>query len=412
MPNLQSKCSYLIFIAIICGLLPWVLHGLNWNQIIVNELDHCEFTSCDFVRHYLPQAQQIASGEHVPIRGWFYPPLFALLLYPFTYFHESQATLLWESLNLLAVLLLSYKCSALFEQKNRLVAFLVSLSLTSTSLPILHCYKWGQIGLVLTLLLIHALSGSNPKRGLILGLAASLKAFPIFFCIVPLLRKQLKYIQWVVLSTIGLGLLLPALALGTDGSMLFIGKMLEKGLDIQYFAPFMGGQSLSPVLFRFFIDGSHTATHPIAANPLIFGLQDTVYYVLLIVVFIVVSVPSLILIRSNRLPPALSLSIAFCWLGMLLTPGWHHYFCFLPFCQAAVLRYSSNWTIRALVICSISIERIPVLLLGQIDNVFFWYSAYGGTLISVSLCWFACLWQGYSTHRNREGEIDDLRQSM
>ena len=57
-------------------LVPILWFNLSSGIILVEY--HCNIAQCDFVRHYLPQAEQSHS--------WFYPPLLAFLLVPFKYF--------------------------------------------------------------------------------------------------------------------------------------------------------------------------------------------------------------------------------------------------------------------------------------------------------------------------------------
>ncbi|MAA78152.1 MAG: hypothetical protein CL916_02745, partial [Deltaproteobacteria bacterium] len=63
-------------------MLPWFIHGLDWPDIIATQLGHCPKQNCDFLNHYLPQAQKIHLGSTELQEGWFYPPTLAIAIEP------------------------------------------------------------------------------------------------------------------------------------------------------------------------------------------------------------------------------------------------------------------------------------------------------------------------------------------
>jgi len=78
------------------------------------------------------------------------------------------------------------------------------------------------------------------------------------------------------------------------------------------------------------------------------------------------------------------LVLLFCWFGLLFTPGWQHYFCFLPLC-ALQLWPLLKTKARAVLIVATFMERIPVLGLGVIPHVYYDASAYGTTTVATIL---------------------------
>ena len=93
-----------VWVSIFLLVMPWLLYGVEYPIQLIQELDHCPELACDFVRHYLPQAESARIRLPEMNNGWFYPPLLAMLLIPLTYF--TQASLLWTIINLGGVILL------------------------------------------------------------------------------------------------------------------------------------------------------------------------------------------------------------------------------------------------------------------------------------------------------------------
>ena len=75
-----------VWISILLLVVPWVLYGEGYPIQLIQELDHCPELACDFTRHYLTQAQYLVAGDMKMDGGWFYPPLLAIALSPFTMF--------------------------------------------------------------------------------------------------------------------------------------------------------------------------------------------------------------------------------------------------------------------------------------------------------------------------------------
>ncbi len=148
-----------VWISILLLVVPWVLYGEGYPIQLIQELDHCPELGCDFIRHYLPQAASVRTHLAEMNNGWFYPPLLAIVLIPFTFF--KNAALLWTIVNVCGVMMLI----RLIRTRDSMAPILFTMALFSTSLPILHAIKWGQVSIWLAILLCMSLFPDGIESG-------------------------------------------------------------------------------------------------------------------------------------------------------------------------------------------------------------------------------------------------------
>ena len=91
-------------LGILLLILPWCIHGLQWPDVIAAQLGHCPKQNCDFLNHYLPQAQRIHQGNIELQEGWFYPPTLAIGIEPLLIFPTQWIGSIWTGINLLILL--------------------------------------------------------------------------------------------------------------------------------------------------------------------------------------------------------------------------------------------------------------------------------------------------------------------
>lgn len=400
--------SYLIVIFGLIALAPWVLWQGQWVQIIVEQLDHCPILMCDFELYYKPQAQSLISGSGTLIPGWLYPPLLALILIPIGL--TGQASLGWGVILILSLFTLVYL--ALSPVNRRIPQYIIfGILFASSSLTILHGLKWGQVSLPLIVLCIWGLKKSE-KGGWILGLAAALKGYPIVYLLYPLIRlndpdgsenhdKTKKKLKVILKATVGfllLGVVLPMLVIGWETTAIMFERVLDAGGLIPQASLEFGGQSLMVMLQRNFSYGAHIGLD--GTDPRIFNLGPSLSFWLWFILSLVLAFLSFKTIRSESTTQSESISIFLCWVGLMLPPGWHHYFCFLPFAQLQLMQGSRKQTTTLLLVLSIVIDRIPVFMLGFNEKAYALSSAYGVTTLSVLFCWGALVYHAYDTPKH------------
>ena len=384
-----------IWISILLLVVPWVLYGEGYPSQLIQELDHCPELGCDFVRHYLPQAKSVRSHLPEMNNGWFYPPLLAIVLIPFTFF--KNAALLWTILNVCGVIILI----RLIRTRDSMVPILFTVALFSTSLPILHAVKWGQVSIWLAILLcmslfpdgieVSELSVSQTDKEVdgtkwtawLLGLAGSIKIYPMIFLLIPLLQKRITWVLHCVLAMIILGLFLPWLWLGTDVWQYLYA--VQRGQQaVSDMGTVAGGQALSPTLHRWFVSGEFigvSGNGDWSASALILEAAWLKSALMMGVVALLAKV--VWSLRSNRMDIA-KIFILLIALHLLLQPGWVHYFCWLPLVQVwCWYRARSKPKVLCGLGLAIVLERLPLVFLDK--TTYFAFSRSGWMTIVLLL---------------------------
>lgn len=355
-------------------LIPIVFWGVDWPHIVVKELDHCDVAMCDFVRHYIPQAHHVQKGDSTVVGGWFYPPLLASLLVPFTWLRHPEAG--WFMANILALVSMCWLCV-----RHARVSWWIACICCLQSLPILHALKWGQISLILYTLVLWGVFSSHKTRVLLFTLAGAIKLYPLALIVLDLMNKEYKRLLWAFISFFCMAVFLPFLWMGWEQSLLLWDSVFIGMRKVRGFASNGGGQALYPVLIRYFSDGSHTQLQPIDH-----GLIGTLPLWLLEILYGVVL--SVVIVHTKRAFACrdevwryLMLLVV---LHIFLSPGWHHYMSFLPFVLLWCFQKQGERFFSSIGLLCI---LFPVLFLGHVHTLYPHYSAWGGTFWSVIFAW-------------------------
>ena len=371
-----------IIIGLIVLLFPWFLHGLQWPDIIATQLGHCPKQNCDFLNHYLPQAQKIHQGDLELQEGWFYPPTLAIGIETLLVFPTHWISSIWTGFNLIILCwLIRISYQQLRSKHTKMTSLLWAASLCTTSMPVLSSIKWGQISLFIVAICwwdLHKQQRHKFKTsGVGIAIAGSLKGFPMVYLLLPLWRRNPITFVRSIATFVVLGLFFPIIRIGIDQTLVHYQNMLAAGQAIQQHAPLWGGQALGPSMVRWFQNGDHMMD---ASPPRILAIPDILYPWLVGSVLIFISV--LVLRKLSHHPAPLVL--LFCWLGLLFAPGWQHYFCFLPLCMIA-LWDKTDIRGKSILIVAGLLERIPIFGLGWLSHIYYNASAWGTTTIATLL---------------------------
>ncbi|MGB3968347.1 MAG: glycosyltransferase family 87 protein, partial [Planctomycetota bacterium] len=205
----------------------------------------------DFVGHYHPMGRQLLR-EPVPVPGYFYPSFFALLLVPFGQLDVDTASLLWGALQLALVLALGWLVLRAGLPRTVTGAAL-ALCLVSTSAPVLHNLKWGQVSVLLTLCALVALwprpHERQRLRGAVLGFATAVKVYPGLFAVLWLARRNVRALVAFVATAALCTVVIPALVLGPAGWWRFERAVVSaiRSIDV---AANLNSQSFANVVAR------------------------------------------------------------------------------------------------------------------------------------------------------------------
>ena len=168
-----------------------------------------------------------------------------------------------------------------------------------------------------------------------------------------------------------------------------------------------GGQALQSTLKRWFIDGMHVGR--IDTIPRITALPEMWYPCSGLLSQVCLRVDHQTDSSSQRRPHS-TLCMVLCFVGLMLPPGWHHYFAFLPFVQLQLLQHRPSKTVLGLLILAMATERIPILALGLSEHSYAVASSLGCTTLCTLLSWLA--WLIYLSSRKPISDWSPNRYSV
>jgi len=205
------------------------------------------------------EAQLATAGEasdDVIYLGYIYPPVVAVLLRPLALIPFAAARLIWYALNLAlvpATLLLVCRSMRIARGIN-----VAALSLAALVFPPTYdTLLFGQINILLLFLIVVALycitlpptTARELLAGVALGLAVSIKLFPLVFAIMLLTRWRFTALVSMLVAIGGFALLGIALGGGWENSWLYLRQVLP---GIAGSTAFPVNQSAQAVIARLF----------------------------------------------------------------------------------------------------------------------------------------------------------------
>jgi hypothetical protein len=180
------------------------------GDTFVKTIDRTPRLFFDFVHYYLATASSFNIGEN-EANGYIYSPLLAIVLIPLTSMNPAGAMAIWGLVQAVAIAMLVLRTATMGPQG--IVGGFASAILTLLSTATLHSLKWGQIGLILAVLMLESVVALARRQqilgGVLLGSAIALKFYPALVWPITLAMKRFKGAIATGLVTAGL-LLLPS----------------------------------------------------------------------------------------------------------------------------------------------------------------------------------------------------------
>jgi alpha-1,2-mannosyltransferase len=151
---------------------------------------------------YLGAARQLAAGRSVYDfhEGWFnlgstYPPLWSLLVYPFTLVHVDAVLLVWTAVNLGLWFAILSVCARSAGARPLCPDWFVVVvwAVTVPSSAVWNTLNQGQVNLLIWLLVIldlRAVIGGRRWSGMLIGLAAAIKVQPALVAVLLLVAGR------------------------------------------------------------------------------------------------------------------------------------------------------------------------------------------------------------------------------
>jgi hypothetical protein len=323
----------------------------QWKSLsgFVTSLDHGNVLFEDYVDHFYPMGRQILSSDR-PVQGYFYSAFFALLLSPLSQLPETAAVWFWGILQVVSLALLwSLPRRSLMKLPPN-IGWLYALVFL-TSVPVLHNFKWGQVSVPITLIILGSIvahqRGGRILSGALLGLAAAIKYYPGLFALYYLYRRDARALTAFAFAAVLFLLVFPAAVFTPAGVIDFQKESFAAISDAPWVAKNVNSQYLPHVALRVLPFRPTEGTRA-ALTMAGFG-----------VVCATLGLLWLHQRRTGRCDPPLFAAGAFLSLPFLLRTSWPHYFAFLPYCQMLILwrlwGMRQGWRAWSLVFCAVTL---------------------------------------------------------
>ena len=199
------------------------------------------------------------------------------------------------------------------------------------SFPVLHNFKWGQISILITLLIIGSLFAysKNYKRtaAFLLAFAASIKYYPVLFILYFLLKRDWRFITTFIIFTALLMLIIPFMAIGLSETITFHCLTKDALLESDWVITDCNSQYITHVFKRIFPFMPDSAGIDLFVSLLGIGLVGCN-----------IGLVSAVQRKGAIFSPVFCFSLIFLSLPLLVITSWPHYFVFLPFCQLTFIK--------------------------------------------------------------------------
>ncbi len=308
------------------GLGLFAYYAITWRSYsgLTRAIDSCRGIFCDFVSFYYPMGEAIFQVP-LPIQGYVYSPLVAILLAAFPPLGLGISIALWGSLQVLSVVAFL----ALFRRlvPAGLPLQLLFVALVLSSFPILHNFVWGQVGVFMTIAVLEALvlyrSGHPVAAAVLIALAVSFKFFPVIFLAPFVARRDVRFLLLFGGVCMTFLILVPTILLGVDGTLGFYRALLDSYRNMGWVVANYNSQYLPHVILRLATSMGHDLS---AYLPQLCWLAYSVAGA---------NIGVLLLIQRARLPQAdlWSFMLVFLTIPFVLSTSWPVDLVFLPFAQ-------------------------------------------------------------------------------
>jgi hypothetical protein len=326
---MQTKKQLISFTvgSVLIALLLFAYYFFTWRNAynFRAAMDVCAQPFCDFATFYYPMGEAIFQTE-LPIEGFVYSPFIAILLAVFPPQGLDASLLLWGVLQILFVILYLFAFRRLIPARLPIQLLFVALALSS--FPLLHNFKWGQVGIFTTVSILGMLVFLERDRrafaAALLAFAASFKFFPLIFIVPFIFRRDFRFLFYAALVCGTFLIAIPCLLLGIDGALNFYSALLDSYRHFDWVITNYNSQHFPHVILRL-ANATGFAAH--AALPL---LRWTSYGIALLNLGLIFG------IQRARLPHAdlWSFHLLFLTIPFVLNTSWPVDLVCLPFAQA------------------------------------------------------------------------------
>ncbi len=196
--------------------LAWVIGALSTALVVSGAILIAEGLQFDIAvylmgaGHLMDGRLYLASLPQYPYLPFTYPPFAALVFVPLHLLPHRSAQVVWTLTNVVALFALVWlSIRAVVPELDRRRITLASLVLMTPAFhiePVLLTFQYGQVNIVLAVLILADLTGTvhvggrSLPRGLLVGIAAAVKLIPLVFVPYLFVTRQARA-AWVALAT-------------------------------------------------------------------------------------------------------------------------------------------------------------------------------------------------------------------
>lgn len=329
-----------IFGSVLIALLLLAYYTYTWGNAynFRSAMDVCTKPFCDLADYYYPMGEAVFQTK-LPVEGFVYSPFVAILFAVFPLFGFDASLLLWGVLQVLFIILYLFAFRQLVPAKLPIQLLFVVLALSS--FPLLHNFKWGQVGVLYTISILGMLLFLERNQfafaAALLAFAASFKFFPLIFILPFIFRRNFRFLLSAVIACGAYLIVIPCLLLGFDGALNFYSALLDSYRHFGWVMTSYNSQFFPHVMFRLAkAAGVDHAMFQLAISA-DFNL-DTCFQILRGIAYSIAALNAgfVFLIQRSRLPNAnlWSIHILFLSIPFLLPTSWPVDLAYLPFGQA------------------------------------------------------------------------------
>ncbi len=203
----------------------------------VREVDRPVRLSFDFLHYYYASAEALWAGLN-PVPGYLYSPALAIFLMPWTLLGPEPATLVWAVLQALPLWILILRCAAL-GPSTAVFGFLAAL-LVLLSTATLHSLKWGQVGLIVGVVVLEGVIALARRRersaAVLLGSAIALKFYPAILWPLALALKRWRAALGAIVIASALLWIPSFLVMGSRRTLRFYSRIARAISDVSVVA--------------------------------------------------------------------------------------------------------------------------------------------------------------------------------
>jgi hypothetical protein len=301
-------------------------------------MDICTKPFCDFGDYYYPMGESIFQTK-LPIEGFGYSPFIAILFAIFPLFGFNASLIVWGILQASFVILYLF----IFRQlvPARLPVQLLFVALVLSSFPVLHNFKWGQVGIIYTVSILGMLVFLERDRrafaAALLAFAASFKFFPLIFLLPFLFRRDLRFLLYAAIACGVFLIAAPCLFLGIEGTLHFYSALLDSYRHFDWVMTSYNSQFFPHVMLRLAERTGFDQTLFLLATSAYFNLETPLPILRGVAYCILALNASLVFLTQRaRLPYAnlWSVHVLFLSIPFILPTSWPVDLVYLPFGQA------------------------------------------------------------------------------